>query len=189
MIHRVHPVTHKGYMLIAHAAFKGFQGRGWGECLGTYDIISRSLVVQIKDLAKYTTVKPAKLSRTKVTYLFGASIKTHFDQWSNDPKLHKGIPSELVEISAPEIRTGKDSDGDYSEIVVPDEFPPGSIMVLATDMDVSRVFLYASPTASRATQTRSCKRCLVKLDHADRRKCQWTLTPLVNQERMKRMRS
>jgi glycogen debranching enzyme len=30
MIHRVHPVTHKGYMLVAHTAFKGMQGRGWG---------------------------------------------------------------------------------------------------------------------------------------------------------------
>jgi glycogen debranching enzyme len=32
MVHRVHPVTHKGYMLVAHTAFKGFSGRGWGEC-------------------------------------------------------------------------------------------------------------------------------------------------------------
>jgi glycogen debranching enzyme len=31
MVHRVHPVTHKGYMLIAHTAFKGFSGRGWSE--------------------------------------------------------------------------------------------------------------------------------------------------------------
>ena len=31
MVHRVHPITHKGYMLIAHTAFPGFQGRGWGE--------------------------------------------------------------------------------------------------------------------------------------------------------------
>jgi glycogen debranching enzyme len=33
MVHRVHPVTHKGYMLIAHTAFPGFQGRGWGKSL------------------------------------------------------------------------------------------------------------------------------------------------------------
>lgn len=31
LVHRVHPITHKGYMLIAHTAFPGFKGRGWSE--------------------------------------------------------------------------------------------------------------------------------------------------------------
>jgi glycogen debranching enzyme len=65
------------------------------------------------------------------------SVKTHFDQWKSGEKTHKGIPSELVAVKQPEIRTGQDDDGEYSEIVVPDEFAPGSIMVFSTDMDVS----------------------------------------------------
>lgn len=85
------------------------------------------------------SVKPAKLSRTRITYLFGASVNTHFDQWKSDATTHKGLPSELIEIKKPEIRTGQDGDGHYSEIVVPDEFAPGSILVFATDMDVSVV--------------------------------------------------
>jgi glycogen debranching enzyme len=89
-----------------------------------------------------SAVKPAKLSRTKINYLCGASIKTHFDQWKDNANTHGGIPSELIELPAPEIRVGKDDDGEYSEIVVPDDFEPGSILLFATDMDVSG----ASPT-------------------------------------------
>lgn len=29
MVHRVHPTTHKGYLVVAHTAFRGFQGRGY----------------------------------------------------------------------------------------------------------------------------------------------------------------
>ncbi|KAK8847657.1 glycogen debranching enzyme [Kwoniella newhampshirensis] len=109
MIHRVHPITHKGFMLIAHTAFKGFSGRGW--------------------------IKPIKLGRTKINYLFGASISTRFNEWKDDPKTHKGIPSTLTEISEPAIRTGTDGDGEYQEIVIPDVFEPGSIMVFSTAME------------------------------------------------------
>ncbi|OCF71062.1 glycogen debranching enzyme [Kwoniella mangroviensis CBS 8886] len=109
MIHRVHPITHKGYMLIARCAFKGFQGRGW--------------------------IKPIKLSRTNISYLFGASVSTDFSQWKSDPKTHKGIPSKLEEIPQPNIVQGQDNDGLYSEISIPDRFDPGSVMVFSTSMD------------------------------------------------------
>jgi hypothetical protein len=42
----------------------------------------------------------------------------------------------LIEIDTPEIRVGKNESGEYAEIVIPEEFNPGSIMVFATDMDV-----------------------------------------------------
>jgi hypothetical protein len=42
----------------------------------------------------------------------------------------------LIEIDTPEIRVGKNDSGEYAEIVIPEEFNPGSIMVFATDMDV-----------------------------------------------------
>ncbi|ORY30247.1 putative glycogen debranching enzyme [Naematelia encephala] len=109
VIHRVHPVTHKGYMLVAHTAFKGFQGRGW--------------------------IKPIRLSRTKIDYILGASLVVHPDQWKSDPKIHQGMPSEVTLLPPPEIRSGADSGEDYVEIVVPDRFDPGSIMLFATDMD------------------------------------------------------
>lgn len=53
--------------------------------------------------------------------------------------MHRGMDSELIDIAKPEIRTGEDGDGSYAEVVVPDEFAPGSIMVFATDMEVSWV--------------------------------------------------
>ncbi len=68
-------------------------------------------------------------------YVFGATLKTRFSDWKDDPKLHRGIPSTLEKISSPVIREGSDGE-DYAEIIVPDSFEPGSIMVFATDMSV-----------------------------------------------------
>ena len=82
------------------------------------------------------SVKPIKLSRSKLTFLTGASVTTSYNEWKDDPKTHRGIPSTLEEIKDVEVRTGKDADGDYSEIVVPAHFEPGSILLFATDMDV-----------------------------------------------------
>ncbi|WVN91067.1 glycogen debranching enzyme [Cryptococcus depauperatus CBS 7841] len=112
MVHRVHPITHKGYMLVAHTAYKGFEGRGW--------------------------VHPIKLGRTSISYLFGASIHTDFSRWKDDPSTHNGIPSVLKDIPKPEIRKGEENGETYEEVIVPDEFPPGSIMVFSTQMsDIS----------------------------------------------------
>lgn len=77
------------------------------------------------------------MSRSSAKFLFGASIKTDYSQWKDDPKTHRGIPSELIEISDVVINKGSDADGEYSEIVVPDTFEPGSIMLFETDMTVS----------------------------------------------------
>ena len=61
-------------------------------------------------------------------------MKTDYSQWKDDPSTHKGIPSSLQELPAPEIIRGQDGDGDWAEILVPDVFEPGSIMLFATDM-------------------------------------------------------
>ncbi|ODO11295.1 glycogen debranching enzyme [Cryptococcus amylolentus CBS 6273] len=108
MIHRVHPITHKGYMLVAHTAYKGFEGRGW--------------------------VKPIRLGRTSISYLFGAGIETSIDQWSDDPSTHRGIPSKLVDFAEPEIKDGEENGEAYQEVVVPENFAPGSILVFGTQM-------------------------------------------------------
>jgi glycogen debranching enzyme len=136
-------------MLVAHTAFKGFSGRGWGECRTSTSVAlveSRSLRVP---------VKPIKLSRTKISYLMGATLKTRYDEFKEDPEMFHGIPSTLEEISEPVIRTGHDHDGVYTEVVVPEKFEPGSIMLFTTDMDVSS---RRSPIVSRRLMTdRSCR--------------------------------
>jgi glycogen debranching enzyme len=109
VMHRVHPSTHKGYLLVAHTAFnKGASGRG--------------------DIA------PFKLSQQKVNFLCGATLKTHFDQYKESDKTFKSIPSELIEVQGCDIRTGSDENGNYSEVVVPDQFEPGSILLFQTEM-------------------------------------------------------
>ena len=118
-------MTHKGYLLVTHTAFKGFSGRGWSESSTSYRCLA----------AHSTTVKPIKLSRTKVEYIFGASLETHLSDWKDDPKIHRGLPCSLREIPPPVIRAGSDGE-DFAEIIVPDSFEPGSIMVFATDMAV-----------------------------------------------------
>jgi glycogen debranching enzyme len=77
-----------------------------------------------------------------VRYLTGASVKTDYSAWKESSTTHGGIPSTLEEIPGPEIRVGKDNDGDYSEVIVPDVFGPGSIMLFATDMAVSQNVSY-----------------------------------------------
>lgn len=109
VIHRVHPSTHKGYLLVAHTAFhKGASGRG--------------------------SINPFKLSHQEVQYVFGASLEVYEDQWKESDTTHIGQPSKLVKLAAPAIRTGEDQDGAYSEVVVPDTFEPGSIMLFSTEM-------------------------------------------------------
>lgn len=109
VMHRVHPSTHKGYLLVAHTAFnKGVTGRG--------------------DIA------PFKLSHQDVRYICGASIQTHFDQYKESDQTFKSIPSELSEVEECIIRKGKDDHGPYSEIIVPNHFEPGSVMLFETEM-------------------------------------------------------
>lgn len=62
----------------------------------------------------------------------GASIDIPSYESQNDPKNLKGLPSKLVELSAPIVKESVDNEGPYSEITVPDSFPPGSILVFET---------------------------------------------------------
>lgn len=46
----------------------------------------------------------------------------------------RGLQCEIEDISSPQINSGSDHDGQFEEVIVPDKFPPGSIMVFATHM-------------------------------------------------------
>ncbi|KAG2011571.1 glycogen debranching enzyme [Coprinopsis cinerea AmutBmut pab1-1] len=112
VLHRVNPRTQKGYLLVAHTAFhKGKKDRGH--------------------------IDPIKLRRTRAKYILGASISISSYTPSKDSTTLKGLPSTLVDIpsSSVPIHTSSDSSGPYSEIIVPQTFPPGSIMIFETQIE------------------------------------------------------
>ncbi|KAG9018392.1 hypothetical protein FRB93_000095 [Tulasnella sp. JGI-2019a] len=107
VMHRVQPSTQKGYLLVAHTAFrKGTKDRGH--------------------------LDPVKLVRTKAEFVFGASIDIpSYDTPSPPPTTLRGLKSTLVHIPA---FTPK-REGTDTQIIVPESFPPGSVMVFATQME------------------------------------------------------
>ncbi|KAF9462976.1 glycoside hydrolase family 13 protein [Collybia nuda] len=118
LVHRVQPTTQKGYLLIAHTAFsKGSKARGF--------------------------VDPIKLRGTRAKLVLGASIEIPSYETPQDPQLLRGLPAELVEISTVIISLGFDQEGPYTEIIVPDVFPPGSIIILQTQRQEHDVSLDA----------------------------------------------
>lgn len=110
LMHRVHPQTHRGFVCLAHTAIhKGPKDRG--------------------------QAGPFKLDRTRVTYIFGKSLEIISTQAHQDPNYLDGLPSKLIDLAEPEIRTAEEGGHlRYSEIVVPDFFPPGSVMLFATEL-------------------------------------------------------
>lgn len=79
-------------------------------------------------------VSPIKLRRQTVSYITGASISIPSYERVSDAALLKGLPSELIAIPDSAAHEGNDAEGPYTDIIVPDTFPPGSIMVFATAM-------------------------------------------------------
>ncbi|KAH8832592.1 glycoside hydrolase family 13 protein [Flagelloscypha sp. PMI_526] len=111
ILSRVQPTTQKGYVVVAHTAFSNTRGnkeRGY--------------------------INPVKLHRTNVKYILGAYLNIVDYQDPNDKSTLKGLPAKLVDIPAIAIPHGSDNEGPYSEIIVPDHFPPGSIMLFETQM-------------------------------------------------------
>ncbi|KAI1809169.1 glycoside hydrolase family 133 protein [Poronia punctata] len=107
-VHRVHPVSRKGYFLIAHTAYPGY-GNGNG------------------------AFSSARLSGTKARHLgswmlevdSGAETKKEVE---SDKTYLRGLSSRVVDV--PGIRM--EMQGDTTVITVRDKFPPGSIALFET---------------------------------------------------------
>lgn len=79
-------------------------------------------------------MNPTKLDRIKAEFIFGASIDIQSYECDDRTDLLRGLPSNLVAIQ-PVIPTEKNENGHLiSEITVPDYFPPGSVMLFATQL-------------------------------------------------------
>lgn len=86
-------------------------------------------------LKHWFTVDPIRLRRTKARFIFGASLQIPSYDNPNDPKLLKGLPAELKEMAPVFISETSDQEGPFSEIVIPDYFPPGSVMLFETQLE------------------------------------------------------
>ncbi|KAL5531515.1 hypothetical protein ACEPAG_4392 [Sanghuangporus baumii] len=109
ILHRVQPTTQKGYLLVAHTAFsKGSKDRGW--------------------------IEPIKLRRTHAKFILGSAIDISSYEEVADKEFFRGLPSSLKEIDPVHPNDSSDNEGSYTEIVVPEYFPPGSIMLFETQL-------------------------------------------------------
>ncbi|KAF8892098.1 glycoside hydrolase family 13 protein [Infundibulicybe gibba] len=109
VVHRVQPKTQKGYIVVAHTAFtKGSKDRGF--------------------------IAPIKLRRTKARFILGASISIPSYDVPKDGTTLRGLTSELLDVGPITPSQGVDHEGPYTEIVVPDNFPPGSILLFETQL-------------------------------------------------------
>ena len=123
MIHRVQPSTQKGYLLVAHTAFsKGRRDRGLSEQFGYIPRVN---------LIFHHLVNPIKLRKTGAKFILGASLLVSSKNCEDEDYL-RGLTANLIELPEVIVSQGLDQEGTYTEIVVPDIFPPGSIMLFRT---------------------------------------------------------
>ena len=77
-------------------------------------------------------VNPIRLRRTRVKFIMGNTLEVTSCNVKEDPTTLHGLPSKLNDMSEIVVPQGLDDEGPYSDIIVPEHFPPGSIMVFET---------------------------------------------------------
>ncbi|CAG8583320.1 14453_t:CDS:2, partial [Funneliformis caledonium] len=109
VVHRCHPHTHKGYLLVAHCAF------------------SDSVI-------KHGDLSPIKLRGTKAELLFSTCLDVRPQEFTPDKNYLYGFPASLKSLNTPILREDTDNHGHFTEVVLPKEFPLGSVMLLKTSV-------------------------------------------------------
>ncbi|KAF9920504.1 hypothetical protein FBU30_009645 [Linnemannia zychae] len=109
IVHRQQPVTLKGYILIAHTSFYNNPNRG--------------------------DIMPIKLRDTTTKTLLSVGLEINSRTVKKNDKLLDGLPGKIVKLAEPNISVQSDSQGAYTQIVIPDRFPGGSIILLETAVD------------------------------------------------------
>lgn len=79
-------------------------------------------------------VNPIKLRRTKAKFIYGAALDISSYSIPSDPTTIRGLPASLKELPAVIAPQGLDDEGPFTEVIVPESFPPGSIMLFSTHM-------------------------------------------------------
>ncbi|KAF8631846.1 hypothetical protein AX15_002119 [Amanita polypyramis BW_CC] len=155
VIHRMQPATQKGYLLVVHTAFKrGSRDRGYSE-YKVFPFPSGYLV--------YILVEPIRLRRTKSRFILGASIEVDSYELEQDDETLKGLPIKLIDIPTVSLSQRCDHEGPFTEIVPPDSFPPGSILLFETQLE-NHDFKLEDLCSSGAQEAFGCL-SLVELNH------------------------
>ncbi|KAI9506252.1 glycogen debranching enzyme [Coemansia spiralis] len=113
-IHRVHPVTREGVLMVAHCAFRG--------------------------ASEHAPFANPKLYGTSVTPGFAyrlcqaSSDEGSVNAQDKDNSILHGLPCNLLELDSPGIQRHTDDHGVYTELQLPSNFGPGSILVVRTNL-------------------------------------------------------
>ena len=83
-----------------------------------------------------SVVNTITLPGTKVEVVLCQKLSVSGNKLQNDdPKYLRGLPASVDDIPHPKINVNRDGQGERTEIIVPDFFPPGSICLLKTWVD------------------------------------------------------
>ncbi|KAL1917905.1 uncharacterized protein VTP21DRAFT_3739 [Calcarisporiella thermophila] len=107
MVHRQHPSTHQGYLLVAHTAFAN-------------------------NKSQRGNIAPIKLRGSEVEHIFTTTLDVLSRDIPENKTYLRGLRVRLEALEAPMIKELTDEKGMYTEVVVPREFPAGSVMLLRT---------------------------------------------------------
>ncbi|KAJ1969010.1 bifunctional 4-alpha-glucanotransferase/amylo-alpha-1,6-glucosidase, partial [Dimargaris xerosporica] len=108
MVHRQHPRTREGYLMVAHTAFPGSQ--------------------------EAAPLAPVKLRLTTVEPILAKRLYVHAAEFQENPTLLTGLPSQVVDLDPPHLVTHEDGLGRYTELTLPAKFGPGSILLVKTSI-------------------------------------------------------
>ncbi|KAJ2713801.1 bifunctional 4-alpha-glucanotransferase/amylo-alpha-1,6-glucosidase, partial [Coemansia spiralis] len=108
-VHRMHPTTREGILMVAHCAFPGASEHAPFESPRLYGTAAvPEFAYRLRPACEDPTPSPP-----------------------DDGTLH-GLPAALDELDAPELRSGTDGRGSFTELRLPRGFGPGSVLVVRT---------------------------------------------------------
>ncbi|KAF9414629.1 hypothetical protein BGZ94_000332 [Podila epigama] len=111
IVHRQQPGTLKGYILIAHTSFYDNPKRG--------------------------DIMPIKLRGTDAKCLLSVGLEVTSRTLNKNDQFLEGLPGKIVELENPKISQESDNQGAFCQVVIPDRFPGGSIILLETHVDAN----------------------------------------------------
>ncbi|KAJ7903815.1 central domain of glycogen debranching enzyme-domain-containing protein [Mycena olivaceomarginata] len=79
-------------------------------------------------------IDPIKLRCTRVKFILGAGLDIASYNVPKDAHTLQGILAKLIELEPLVVPQGLNGEGPHSEILVPEYFPPGSIMLFKTHL-------------------------------------------------------